>query len=222
MSQSTQKFLEVKEVREGLLILQDHSIRGVLMVSSMNFALKNDDEQQAIIAQFQRFLNSLDFSLQIVNQSRRLNITGYFDMLKDLETKQQNELLRRQTANYREFIEKLVKGSSIMAKNFYAVVPFTLVEAVPGAKQKGLLKRRPKILGKLTDEEFSRMKAQIWQRMEFVALGLKRTGLSVVPLNSEELIELLWSWYHPAAAEVGYYPQILPELLDKPEKELHP
>lgn len=217
MAQSTQKFLEVQEIREGVLILKDHSIRGVLMVSSMNFALKNDEEQQAIIAQFQSFLNSLDFSLQIVNQSRKLNITGYFDLLKDLEAKQQNELLKRQTANYREFVEELVKGGTIMAKNFYVVVPFALIEAVSDAKQKGLLKRRPKILGKLTDEEFSRMKAQIWQRMEFVALGLKRTGLNVVPLNSEELIELLWSWYHPAAAEVGYYPQVLPELLKKPE-----
>lgn len=222
MAQSTQKFLEVQEIREGVLILKDHSIRGVLMVSSMNFALKNDEEQQAIIAQFQRFLNSLDFSLQIVNQSRKLNITGYFDLLKDLEAKQQNELLKRQTANYREFVEELVKGGTIMAKNFYVVVPFALIEAVSDAKQKGLLKRRPKILGKLTDEEFSRMKAQIWQRMEFVALGLKRTGLNVVPLNSEELIELLWSWYHPAAAEVGYYPQVLPELLKNPEVEPHP
>lgn len=222
MAQSTQKFLEVEEIREGVLILKDHSIRGVLMVSSMNFALKNDEEQQAIIAQFQSFLNSLDFSLQIVNQSRKLNITGYFDLLKDLEAKQQNELLKRQTANYREFVEELVKGGTIMAKNFYVVVPFALIEAVSDAKQKGLLKRRPKILGKLTDEEFSRMKAQIWQRMEFVALGLKRTGLNVVPLNSEELIELLWSWYHPAAAEVGYYPQVLPELLKNPEVEPHP
>jgi len=218
MAQSTQKFLVVEEIREGTLILKDHSIRGVLMVSSMNFALKNDEEQQAIIAQFQRFLNSLDFSLQIVNQSRKLNITGYFDLLKDLEAKQENELLRRQTADYREFVEKLVKGGTIMSKNFYAVVPFTLMEAVPGTNQKGLLKRGPKIRGKLTDDEFARMRAQLWQRMEFVALGLKRTGLNVVPLSSEELIELLWSWYHPAAAEVGYYPQVLPELLRKPEE----
>ena len=222
MAQRTQKFLEVQEFREGVLILRDHSIRGILMVSSMNFALKNDEEQQAVIAQFQRFLNSLDFSLQIVNQSRKLNITGYFDLLKDLEAKQQNELLRKQTANYREFVEKLVKGGTIMAKNFYVVVPFTLVEAAPGAKQKGPLKRRPKILGKLTDEEFGRMKAQIWQRMEFVALGLKRTGLTVVPLNTEELIELFWSWYHPAAAEVGYYPQVLPELLKNSEEKPNP
>jgi len=215
MPQSTQNFLEVEEVREGTLTLRDHSIRGVMMVSSMNFALKNDDEQQAIIAQFQRFLNSLDFSLQIVNQTRRLNITGYFDLLKDLETKQQNDLLRRQTANYREFVEKLIGGGTIMAKNFYVVVPFSLIEALPTEDQKGLLKRKPKVRGKLTDQEFARMKTQLWQRMEFVALGLKRTGLTVVPLNSEELIELLWSWYHPAAAEVGYYPQVLPEMLKR-------
>ena len=94
-------------------------------------------------------------------------------------------------------------------------MPFSLIEALPDEGQKGMLKRRPKIAGKLTDEEFKRMREQLWQRMEFVALGLRRTGLKVIPLNSEELIELLWSWYHPMGAEVGYYPQVLPEMLER-------
>ena len=209
---SAQKFLELEDIREGLLILKDHSIRGVMMVSSQNFALKADDEQEAIVVQYQNFLNSLDFSLQVVTQSRRVNITGYIDALKELETNQGNELLKAQTEDYRKFIEKLIKGGSILTKNFYAVVPFTLIEATPGEGE-SFLKRKPKLAGKLTDDEFDRMKQQLWQRMEFVAIGLRRCGLTVMPLNSEELIELMWSWYHPRAAEVGYYPQILPEML---------
>jgi len=209
---STQQFLEIEDIREGVLVLKDRSTRGLLMVSSQNFALKSEEEQDAIIYQFQNFLNSLDFSLQIISQSRRLNITGYLDALKALEQKQQNALLKKQTADYRLFIEKLIKGGSIMAKNFFVVIPFSLIETTQTPGTKGGI-RRVKIAGKLTDEEFQRMRNQLWQRMEFVALGLKRVGLQISPLNSEELIELLWSWYHPREAEAGYYPEVLPELL---------
>lgn len=207
---STQDFLEVQEIREGILILKDNSIRGVLLASSQNFALKSEEEQQAIIYQFQNFLNSLDFSAQIIIQSRRLNVTGYIESLKALEQQQQNELLRVQTTDYRQFIEQLIKGGSIMAKNFFVVVPFTRLEATnePG---KGFVK--PKFAGKLGEEEFERMKNQLWQRMEFVALGLRRAGIQSAALGTEELIELLWSWHHPKEAEVGYYPEIPPEVL---------
>jgi hypothetical protein len=208
---STQNFLEIDEIREGALILKTGQLRSVLMVSSANFALKSADEQQAIISQFQNFLNSLDFSLQIVVQSRRLNITGYLDMLRKLEQNQQNELLKVQTADYLAFVEQLIQGGSIMAKNFFVVVPFSLGEVVGGVLKEQNAKK-PKT-GKLAESQFQRMKNQLWQRMEFVALGLRRAGLQVVPLSSEELIELFWSSHHPQEAEVGYYPQIPPEVL---------
>ncbi len=202
---STQQFLEFEEIKEGVLVLKGRQVRGVLMVSSQNFALKSEEEQQAIIFQFQSFLNSLDFPLQISIQSRRLNITGYLDYLKELEANQQNELLKKQTEDYRLFVERLITGGSIMAKNFFVAVPFSFFEVVDGGK--------PKLTGSLSEEEFQRMKNQLWQRMEYVALGLRRAGLQVVPLNTEELIELLWSWHHPEESEVGYYPEIPPEVL---------
>ncbi len=202
---STQQFLEIEEIKEGILVLRGRQVRGVLMVSSQNFALKSEEEQQAIIFQFQSFLNSLDFPLQISIQSRRLNITGYLDFLKDLEANQQNELLKKQTEDYRLFVGRLITGGSIMAKNFFVTVPFSFFEVVDGG--------RPKLTGSLSEEEFQRMKNQLWQRMEYVALGLRRAGLQVVPLNTEELIELLWSWHHPQESEVGYYPEIPPEVL---------
>src|SRR3989304_2422321 len=105
MASSTQDFLDFEEIREGTIVLKDRGIRGVLLVSSTNFALKSQEEQDAMIYQFQSFLNSLDFSLQVIIQSRRLNITGYIDRLKELEAQQTNELLRQQSSADREFGE---------------------------------------------------------------------------------------------------------------------
>ncbi|MBL7156092.1 MAG: hypothetical protein ISS87_00620 [Candidatus Pacebacteria bacterium] len=208
---STQSFLEIDQIREGIIILKNKGLRGVLMVSSLNFALKSEEEQNAILYQFQNFLNTLDFSLQIVVQSRRLNITGYIDQLKEIEKKQENDLMKLQTTEYRKFIEELISQGVIMSKKFFIIVPFTIWET------KG---EKPKIsfLGKgktenMTEQDFQRCKIQLWQRMEFIALGLRRSGLQVVPLNTSEIIELFWSLHHPREAEVGYYPEIPPELI---------
>jgi type IV secretory pathway VirB4 component len=205
MTLKTQDFLEFKEIREGVLIMKDNSLRGIIYVSSINFDLKSDDEQRAIIYQFQNFLNSLDFSAQIIVNSRRLNITGYFDKLKELEENQKNELLKIQTKEYRKFVESLVGKGTIMRKNFFVIVPLYLSE-VAGIKY--VLKANP-----LTSENFKICRDQLWQRMEFVTIGLRRCGLSAMPLSTPEIIELLWSWHHPAQSEVGYYPEILPELI---------
>ena len=213
---ATQEFLEIKDIREGVLLLKNNAIRGILMVSSINFALKSDEEQSAIIYAFQTFLNSLDFSCQIVIQSRNINITPYLDGLKDLEEKQTSDLLKQQTASYREFIKNLVKGDMIMTKNFYVVVPYSLMEVLGiGAisKQFDFLKTKKEKGEDMKDDDFQRCKSQLWQRMEFLAMGLRRCGLEAIPLTTPELIELFWSIHHPEQAEIGYYPEILPELL---------
>jgi type IV secretory pathway VirB4 component len=208
---TTQQFLEIEEIREGVVILKNKSLRGVIMVSSLNFALKSEEEQNAIIYQFQSFLNSLDFSIEIVVQSRKLNITGYLDKLKELERTQEIELLKIQTAEYRKFINSLIAGGAIMSKNFFVVVPFTLIE-IPGLKaSRGSLAK--KVDTAFSEERFQQAKFQLWQRMEFVALGLRRCGLQTIPLNTSELIELFWSIYHPEEAEVGYYPEIPSEII---------
>jgi len=213
---STQQFLEINQIREGVVVLKNKGLRGVLMVSSLNFALKAEEEQSAIISQFQSFLNSLDFTCQIVVQSKKINMTGYLEKLKDMEAKQANELLKEQTAAYRKFIEDVISGAppagkygEIMTKSFYMVVPFYLAEGQASSKKK--LLRAPKI-PELTEEAFQRCKQQLWQRMEFVALGLKRVGLQAIPLTTAELIELFWTLYHPKEAEVGYYPELPPEI----------
>jgi hypothetical protein len=212
MALPAQQFLEVEQIRDGVLIRKDHSLRGVMMVSSLNFALKSREEQEAIVYQFQNFLNSLDFSCQILIHSRKLNITGYLDKLKELEEGQKNELLKAQTRDYRQFVEKLVAGSSIMTKSFFIIVPFYLSESQETVSAGGVLFKL-KTVPVLTEDLFQRCKSQLYQRMEFLALGLRRCGVWSIPLNTEELAELLWSLYHPKEAQVGYYPEIPPELI---------
>ena len=210
MAISTQQFLEIKEIKEGVIILKNNALRGVMIVSSLNFALKSSEEQEAIIYQFQNFLNSLDFPCQILVHSRRLNITGYLDGLEELEKKQKNDLLKVQTAEYQKFVEDLVKGGIIMTKNFYIIVPYLVWET----KEVTTVKKLKKVVvPSLTKEEFQRSKNQLWQRMEFLGLGLRRCGLTAIPLTTPELIELFWSLYHPQQAEVGYFPEIPPEIM---------
>ena len=211
---SSQQFLEFDQIKNGVIILKNKTLRAVLMVSSLNFSLKSEEEQSAIIYQFQSFLNSLDFQCQIIVQSRRTNITGYFDGLKKLESEQKNELLKIQTSEYRKFIEGLVENETIMRKTFFVVIPYSLGET-EDTNNKGLIKgffQKTNLPG-LNEENFKRCRNQLWQRMEFVAIGLRRCDLSTTPLTTPELIELLWSWNHPKEAEVGYYPEILTELI---------
>lgn len=180
------------------------------MVSSLNFALKSEEEQQAIIFQFQSFLNSLDFSLQVVVQSRKLNMTGYLEKIKQLEANQANELLKNQTASYHDFIKGLVETGTIMSKNFFVVVPYSVVESQAAAGTENVFKLSG--LPVLTEEQFQRCKGQLWQRMEFLALGLRRMGLQAFALATPELIEFFWALHHPKEAEIGYFPEIPPEL----------
>ncbi len=218
---STQDFLEVKNIKEGVLILKNNDIRGILMISSINFALKSEEDKAAIIYAYQSFLNTLDFPCQIVMRSRKINITPYLDELRDLEKKQTNELLKRQTEGYRDFIKKTVKGQTIMTKNFYLTVPYSRMENTGNKKAFDLnqilenlgLKKKQESASVKDEETFQRKKEQLWQRMEFVAMGLKRCGLESIPLTTSEIIELFWAIHHPKQAQVGYYPEILPELL---------
>lgn len=209
-SSSTQQFLEIDQIREGIIILKNKTFRVVLMVSSLNFSLKSQEEQEAILYQFQNFLNSLDFTCQILINSQKLNIIGYLDKLKEIEEKEQNKLMKIQIIEYRKFIENIMAQGEITQKTFYVIIPFTLMEDQQIVVQKNLL--IPKI-PTLSEEAFQRCKEQIWQRAEFIALGLKSCGLQAVPLGTAELIELFWSFYHPLESEQGYLPSIPPELI---------
>ena len=119
--------------------------------------------------------------------------------------------MKIQTQEYRNFIEEMLAQGIIMSKKFFVVVPFTLWDLEDMDEKKSIL-RKPQ-MPNMTEENFQRAKSQLWQRMEFVAMGLRRCGLKSVPLRTEEIIELFWTQYHPQQAEVGYYPRIPPELI---------
>jgi hypothetical protein len=211
---STQEFLEFEDIKQGILILKNKGLRAVLMASSLNFALKSEDEQNAILFQFQNFLNSLDFSCQIVVQSRRLNIIGYLDKLSEIGKLEKNDLLKTQIGEYRKFIEEIIERGTIMQKSFYVVVPFSILETQGTSEMQGGFKLT-KMAGTLTEEDFKRARIQLLQRVEFVILGLRGCGVDAVPLNTPEIIELFWSLHHPSEAERGYYPEVPGEILEK-------
>jgi hypothetical protein len=121
---STQRYLPFSQIRENIIIMKDDSARLILQCSAINFLLKNTDEQDSIIVSFQRFLNSLDFPIQIMVRSKKLDIDSYLSKLNDKAIKQENPLLQNQTYEYIEYLKKLVEVAQIMKKEFYIVLPF--------------------------------------------------------------------------------------------------
>ncbi len=207
---SAQQFLAVDNIREDVVLLKSGGLRVVLMCSSINFALKSTEEQDAIIYQYQDFLNSLDFPLQFVVHSRRLNIAPYLESLKDRQKEEDNELMKIQIGEYIEFVKTFVDLTNIMSKTFYTVVPFT-----PTAFEKrGFFHDLVSSLnfggGKSTDAgTFDEQKNQLWQRVDTVINGLQRLGIRSAPLNTEELIELFYGLYNPTEFEKVTTPQEL-------------
>ncbi len=194
---ATQQFLDIAEIKEDVIVLKNGSFRGVLAVSSINYDLKSSEEQDAIINQYQGFLNSLDFPIQILISSRKLNINSYIEFLDGKEKEQTSELLRLQTAEYRNFIKQLVTVSNIMDKNFYIVLPFSPIEN----KNKGFFGNlfnifNPKKNISQKREDFETYKTQLFQRMDHLAAGLSGLGIRVTPLRTQELIELLYNSYN--------------------------
>lgn len=205
-AKSAQDFLPIEAIKDGIIVLGGgEGLRAVVMVSSLNFALKSGEEQDATIFQYQNFLNSLDFSIQFVVQSRRLNIVPYLDALRALEKGETNELLKIQIGEYTEFIKSFVELTNIVSKSFYVIVPFspTIAERTGIMSFLGpLMGSRKSNLGKSTlDETFSEYKNQLLQRVDAVTVGLRRMGLRTALLNTEEVTELFYSLYNPGEAE---------------------
>src|SRR3989338_6286937 len=195
---STQTHLPIAEIKDGAIILKDGTLRAVLMTSSINFALKSEDEQNALISSYVSFLNSLDFPLQIVIQSRKLQIKPYVEKLIQLEKEQPNELLRIQTADYRSFIQELIQMGQIMNKRFYVVVPYDPLSNKRKSfwtKFKEVLK--PALSVRLKEERFKQRQEDLNMRLRQVFSGLQGMGLEVVQLDTQAAIELFYSSYIP-------------------------
>lgn len=195
---ATQRHLDIAEVKEDVVVMKDGTLRSVLLVSSINFALKSEDEQQAIIQAYISFLNSLEFPLQIVIQSRKLNVDKYLDKLRENEKNQTNELLRVQIADYRNFVQELVTLGQIMQKQFFVVVPYNPLSD----KRKGFWQRlqesfTPAFLVKLAEEKFRKRRSDLMLRVEHIQGSLASMGLKSALLDTQSLIELYYRVYNP-------------------------
>lgn len=199
---STQQFVDIDDIRDDVVFLRDGSLRSVIMVSGTNFELKSEDEQDGIISAYQSFLNALDFSVQIVVHSRKLNVDLYLKKMEGVRDKEPNELLKNQIGEYIEFIRGFVKENEIMTKNFFVVVPYegvnlqSLKKGFLGMFSLGSKPKKAK-----ADESEDQKILQLRQRVDEVVSGLERVGLRAVSLNREELLELYYNLYNPETVE---------------------
>jgi hypothetical protein len=199
---TTQQYLDIAEIKEDTVIMRDGTLRAVLLISSINFALKSEDEQNAIIAAYVSFLNNIDFPLQIVIQSRELNVDGYLNGLRERAKEQTNDLLKMQTFEYIQYVNELISMSKIMNKRFYVVVPYNPLTD----KQKGFFSRffdvfKPVTLIRMKEEKFRRRRLEIARRVDNITSGLNSMGLNAVQLDTQSLIELYYNTYNPSTSQ---------------------
>lgn len=203
-SKTTQDFVPIQEIRDGVIILKNGGMRGIVLASSLNFALKSQDEQQSILLQFQNFLNSLDFSIQIFIQSKKLDIRPYVALLEDRYKDQVGDLMKIQVREYIEFIKTFVENTNIMSKSFFIVVPYDPIPAnlsnnpisrmLPG-------KNRGKSEQDTANNQFQEYRSQLEQRVAVVEQGLVRCGIRTAELGTEEVVELYYKLFNPGETE---------------------
>ncbi len=202
-SKATQEFVPIKEVRDGIVVLKNDSMRGIVLASSLNFSLKSEEERNAIIMQFQDFLNSLDFSVQITIESRRLDIRPYLALPEDRYKEQINDLMKIQTREYIGFVQKFTESTNIMTKSFFVVVSYDpAMVSLKGPGGLGIFKKTS-AGDALKNKEagFEENRTQLEQRVSVVEQGLSRCGIRVVRLGTEEVIELFYKIFNPGDTE---------------------
>ena len=231
--QSTQLYLKVKEIRDDTVILKDGGIRAVLKTSSINLNLKSEAEQNAVIYSYQNFLNTLEFPIQIIIRSKKLDLDTYIEKLKKIGVKQSNILLQKQTFEYIEYVSRLLEYADIMEKEFYVIIP----QDPFGQEKKGFFKSfldniRPKdnvAKIKARHAKFEKLSKRLLERSNITTSGLENCGLKVQKLNTQELIELYYETYNPMTSrsqKVGPDDELALEydesILNKPETAIPP
>jgi type IV secretory pathway VirB4 component len=202
-SNATQDFVPIQEVKDGIVVLKDGSLRAVVLSSSLNFSLKSDDERSAIIMQFQDFLNSLDFAIQISIESRRLDIRPYLALLEDRYKEQVNDLMKIQTREYIEFVRKFTETTNIMTKSFFVVVPYdpAILDLKAGVTSNIFGRKSSAQVAEEKKASFEENRTQLEQRVSVVEQGLSRCGIRVVRLGEEEVVELFYKIFNPGDTE---------------------
>ncbi len=202
-ARATQDFVPIKEVRDGVVVLKDGGLRSVVLANSVNLSLKSEDEQKATIMQFQNFLNTLDFSVQIVVQSRKLDIRPYLLLLENRMKVQNEPLLKVQTREYMEFIKNFTETVNIMTKTFFVVVPYTPKEfSADTGMLKGIFSRKNREEVKAAAAaDFEEKRSQLEQRVAVISQGLASAGIKSVELGTEEIVEVFYKVFNPGEIE---------------------
>ncbi|HTK32977.1 MAG TPA: hypothetical protein VL335_00310 [Candidatus Paceibacterota bacterium] len=202
---TTQEFIPIQEIRDGIVILRNGGMRSVVLATSLNFALKSGDEQNAILSEFQNFLNSLDFSIQIFAQSKKLDIRPYIALLEDRYKEQTTDLMKIQVREYIEFVRSFVESTNIMSKSFFVVVPYDPpIMSASKNPMSSILPGRNKTSGEKTasiDAQFAEYRSQLEQRVAVIEQGLVRCGIRAAELGTEEVVELFYKIFNPGETE---------------------
>jgi len=205
---NTQDLVPIENIRDNAVVLKGGRLLKILMVSGVNFSLKSEEEQNIITMAYQNFLNSLDFPLQILIHSRKINIEKYIAGLEKRQSEEQSALLQNQIGEYREFIGSFVKENPIMAKTFLIVVPFSpislpttdsFLKFIPFLKKPDAAQVEKASVAK--QENFTENLSQLDQRVNQVVEGIRTIGLEAIPLNDEGLLELFYNFYNPETTE---------------------
>lgn len=214
-STSTEQFVSIETIKDDCVILKDGSLRAVVMVSGINFDLKSEEEQNLILASFQRLLNRLDFSIQFVIHSRKMNIDDYLNKLEKREEEEKNGLLKNQIREYGTFIRTLVSVTNVMSKRFYIVIPYSSIALDVKGPLSGIISSLPfggkkKDKKAIEEEDFESSKMQVKHRVGAVLSALRPTGVRGIRLETDELLELFYNLYNPEEKEKKT-PKILQE-----------
>ena len=197
---STKYLVEVADIQDNAVLLTNGSLRVVIEVSAVNFELRSEDEQIGILQNFQSFLNSIDFPLQMVVNSRQLNMDEYLKSVDAVIESTENELMKIQATEYAKFVKELLTLSNIMSKKFYVVLPFYIYET---PTKSGLMQSFKSILNpggvvkKIDSTQLETYRTQLMQRADLVTDGLIGLGLKTKLLEREELVNMFYGLYNP-------------------------
>ncbi len=210
---STKQLVSIADIKDNIVLLQNGSLRSVIEVSAINFELRSEEEQAGILQNFQRFLNSIDFPLQMVVNSRQLNMDGYLKMVAGVAESATNELLKIQAIEYGKFVKELLELSNIMTKHFYVVLPFYIYETPTSTgvleSLKGIFSSS-QMVQQIKPEQLETYRTQLMQRAELIMDGLIGVGLKTRLLGGDELTSLYYGLYNPGEKVTTAPPEKLP------------
>ncbi len=190
---SSRKQIQIKEVKDDILILPHNEYRIVLETSSVNFELKSDEEQDVLLESFQNFLNSLPCPLQILTRVREVDVDRYLEQIAKSTETEKEKVYIEQINNYTSFIRSVVAGNKILNRRFYVVIPYKHTEKV---------------------KDFSIIKEQIYLQRDIVQRGLEKLGMKARTLDSLELLNLFYSFYNPSQAKTQELKEKAIEMLE--------